>query len=524
MELLQIGSEDWVSSFDAPEGVNWHYTPIENLEQYLEKLKEEKLAKILPNLLPDQEVPTIKLHFGAVFLTDFVEEKDLEILGPCFEAYTIFYDNSFDIDESHYQGVYRRKRPQKCHFEGSRLEKIAHLTRLCFSGQYGAKLKLGDIDISPQFEGHISYEGNIRVNLEGDFGETFSPLFTYRYNLPHFSMVLDLFQEHTKRGACQFQMRITPFVRGSVYERLETIIVNQAAMEDIYRLEPVDNAGFYCISIWAKGQGLLSFGHLHWRYSREGYGHLVLGGQRICDSRNQEALIYFNPGDLKPPLNVYFSGYRPAEGFEGFGMMKSLKCPFVLVADPRIEGGGFYIGSPEYEKAIADKLQEALDYLGFTNKQLILSGMSMGSFGALYYASRLLPHSVIVNKPFTNLGDVVDRMPLHRPNEFETIGDILMNNTGGSGKEQVKVLNDKFWSAFKPADFSHTEFAIAYMEHDDYDNRAAYKLVDYFAEKSVHIVTKGYPGRHNDNSRAVNNWLLEQFVQTLKRDFGRIFD
>ena len=32
-------------------------------------------------------------------------------------------------------------------------------------------------------------------------------------------------------------------------------------------------------------------------------------------------IYYFNPGDLKPPLAVYFSGYRSAEGFEGRGMM-----------------------------------------------------------------------------------------------------------------------------------------------------------------------------------------------------------
>lgn len=47
---------------------------------------------------------------------------------------------------------------------------------------------------------------------------------------------------------------------------------------------------------------------------------------------------------------------------------------------PRIEGGAFYLGSEDYENGIKDVIQGALDYLGFTHDQLILSGLSMGSF------------------------------------------------------------------------------------------------------------------------------------------------
>lgn len=44
---------------------------------------------------------------------------------------------------------------------------------------------------------------------------------------------------------------------------------------------------------------------------------------------------------MKPPLNVYFSGYRTAEGFEGYYMMKRMNAPFLLIGDPRVEGGSF---------------------------------------------------------------------------------------------------------------------------------------------------------------------------------------
>ena len=110
-----------------------------------------------------------------------------------------------------------------------------------------------------------------------------------------------------------------------------------------------------------------------------------MGGQRFTDEKRDEFIHYFNPGDMKPPLNVYFSGYRP-EGFEGYFMMNKMNAPFILIGDPRLEGGSFYLGSETFEQGIINVIQNALDFLGFKHDELILSGLSMGSFGALYYA------------------------------------------------------------------------------------------------------------------------------------------
>ena len=97
----------------------------------------------------------------------------------------------------------------------------------------------------------------------------------------------------------------------------------------------------------------------------------------------EEVFAYFDPGDRKPPLNVYFSGYKTKEGFEGYRAMRNLGCPFLLISDARLEGGGFYMGSEEYEKLIKDVLRKYMDELGFSGDQVILSGLSMGTYGAL---------------------------------------------------------------------------------------------------------------------------------------------
>ncbi|PTK05053.1 accessory Sec system protein Asp2, partial [Mammaliicoccus sciuri] len=156
----------------------------------------------------------------------------------------------------------------------------------------------------------------------------------------------------------------------------------------------------------ARGNGTVHLGPIHKRWSRLDMGQFLLGGSRFVDSQRQEFIYYFHPGDMIPPLNVYFSGYRTAEGFEGYYMMKRMNALFLLIGDPRVEGGSFYIGLSEYEQGIINVIDETLEKLNFKSHELILSGLSMGSFGALYYGAQLNPQAIIVGKPLVNIGTI----------------------------------------------------------------------------------------------------------------------
>lgn len=82
---------------------------------------------------------------------------------------------------------------------------------------------------------------------------------------------------------------------------------------------------------------------LHSRWGRDGAGNFIAGGQRIVNPQTRDDIAYyFNPGDLKPPLNVYFSGAREAEGFEAYFLFKGLKAPMLLFTDMRLNIGQFY--------------------------------------------------------------------------------------------------------------------------------------------------------------------------------------
>ena len=150
----------------------------------------------------------------------------------------------------------------------------------------------------------------------------------------------------------------------------------------------------------------------------------IPGGEKHITSAREEVFSYFDPGDMRPPLTVYFSGYKTQEGFEGYYMMRKMGCPFLLIAEARLEGGGFYMGSEEYENLLLEVIERSRKELGFTRHQVLLAGMSMGSFGALYYGCDIRPHAILLGKPLASIGDVASNEKLFRPGVFPTSLDV----------------------------------------------------------------------------------------------------
>ena len=189
-------------------------------------------------------------------------------------------------------------------------------------------------------------------------------------------------------------------------------------MKDLVKIKNTQVDAFMSFSIFARGHGKLNIKGIHSRYSRNGLGAFIVGAKRYVTSAREEIFAYFEPGDFKPPLTVYFSGHKTREGFEGYFMMKSMGTPFLLIAEQRLAGGGYYLGDEEYENMMVDILEEHINKLGFSRNQVILSGISMGSIGSLYYGAKLKPRALILGKPLANLGNIAANERLNRPGVF----------------------------------------------------------------------------------------------------------
>jgi accessory secretory protein Asp2 len=207
------------------------------------------------------------------------------------------------------------------------------------------------------------------------------------------------------------------------------------------------------------------------------------------------------------------------EGFEGYFMMAGLGCPFLLVTDPRLEGGRFYLGSVELENQLVEVIRECVDSLGFREEDLIFSGLSMGAFAALYYGSQFKAHAIIAGKPIVDLGYVAERGRLVRPNDFFTIFDIVnfwkRERRAGNSSTVDGFTQDLLTRWNGTPGFGDTKILMSYMLQDDYDDEAYYALLNSQTGKPTTVIARGYQGRHNDDSASVVTWFSTQYRRVI---------
>lgn len=507
---LQIGGSDLEHLFANSKNIEWDY-----FDPNLMELESDYL-NIVRNIIDEHG------QFDFIFIQTVYSEKliaMLEIVGTPYNIYVDygFWNTQYENDETLKQLI---ARPLTYQNDTDLYEKLKAVT---FSGQYGDKLYPKHCIVNQSFKGDIAFMGNKYLVLSGDFGQTLKQVVSWKNNIvcdKH--KATQIWPEFVVEDGVEIEFTLRIIQSGTVDTIIDEKVLNQDDLSRPIIIESRPYDVYASVSLKVRGEGQVKVGAIHKRWSRYDMGEFLFGGQRYVDENREEFFYYFSPGDLKPPLNVYFSGYRSLEGFEAYFMMNKLNSPFLLISDPRVEGGSFYIGSDSYESAIKDIIAEKLDYLGFESDELILSGLSMGSFGALYYGAQLNPSGVIIGKPLVNIGTIAENMRLLRPEDFGTALDVLMTNEQGVSAENIQNLNNKFWNVMAQSDISNTTFAIAYMQHDDYDAHAYAELFPLLSKQQARVISRGVPGRHNDDSPTITNWFINFYHILLETKFGRV--
>ena len=494
IQVLQLGKNDWSQMYELPNYIDFSYA-----EQY------ENTSKVI---------------YDLVFIDRSIAEDEFKALMLAVKAHTLYITEEVYINKP-------TKKLMECKC-GKTIRKediqafLMTEARNYFPKPYGEKFRLASVAIAQGFKGSVEWKGNYSVVVDGEYGQELSQIAYWRNNIPIFEgQAIDFWLEYKKDPEVEIALSITQFRNGSISTVQQTWYFDEEQLNDIVIADNQMPTGPVFVSLLAKGKGRLEIIALHDRYSRRGHGMFLPGGERHVTSDREEVFYYFDPGDCKPPLNVYFSGYKTMQGFEGYYMMRKMGAPFLLIAEPRLEGGSFYMGSEEYENSIVSIIQSHLDKLGFSNKELILSGLSMGTYGALYYGCDLLPHAMILGKPLASIGDVALNERLHRPGGFPTSLDVLSYTTGSSDVASAKVLNDRFWNKFRKADFNKSKFVMSYMIEDDYDSSAYQKLISNITSAGAAVYGKGIHGRHNDATGPIAGWFKNQYEQILNNDFSR---
>lgn len=496
VRVLQLGTKDFSKLMQVSKCAEWWYEP-----DFSE--------------LPEKD-------FDVVILNREVTADEFEYLTRFVKAYCLFVTESVPLKKGDVtRRLYVRKMGKRVSAEELEALLKDDLPDY-FPGSYGEKFHPQFLSVAQGFKGKVSWRGYECVDLDGEYGNELTQIVFWRNNFPiDEDQAIEFWLEYAKDDAVEISMEVSVFrfTYSSNPETQQVWTFSEKELDDVVYVENKNQKrGHMFVSLKARGQGRLTITALHMRYSRRGKGNFILGGGRAVTSQREEVFYYFDPGNLKPPLNVYFSGYRTQEGFEGYYMMRGMEHPFLLITETRLEGGGFYLGSKEYEDAIEQIIRDHMSKLKFQNSQVILSGLSMGSFGALYYGCRIRPNAILLGKPLGSIGDVAQNDRINRPGGSSWL-DVLHKACGNLSQDAVRELNDRFWNLFDRVDWSGTRFAVAYMIEDDLDGNAYENLQTHLRDAGAKIYGKGLHGRHNDNTPGIVNWFVYQYREIIKKEF-----
>ena len=497
VRVLQLGREDFSRQIRVAECGEWYYEP--DFSQ-----------------LPEKD-------FEVVILDREITGGEFDYLIRFMRAYCLFVTGNVPLKKgSITRRLFIRKMGKRVSAERLRVLLEEELPDY-FPGAYGEKFEPHNMAVAQGFKGKTSWRGFEGIELEGDYGSDPGQIIFWRNNIPiDEGRSLDFWLEYEKDDTVEISLEISmlQFTYGAEPKFTDVWNFSEGELNNtVYITNKTGKVGYIFVSLKAKGKGKLSVTALHIRHSRRGKGNFLPGGRRIVTSKREEVFYYFDPGNLKPPLNVYFSGYKTEESFEGYYMMRKLQQPFLLLMDNRLEGGSFYIGSEEYENTIEQILRKHIEKLGFRNSDVILSGISMGSFGALYYGCKILPNTILLGKPLASLGDMVNNERLKPPGGSHSWLDLLHKTYGSLDQDAAARINDRFWNRFDSIDWSGTRFAAAYMIEDDLDGNAYENLQFHLKDAGVRIYGKGLHGRHNDNTSGIVKWFLSQYQGIIENDF-----
>ena len=497
INVLQLGLTNWAQKYRISDQIKWEFNSLPLIS------KKDRYSVVIVS--------------GKVNLTG----QQWEQLHWLVDPYCVLY----------VPGVEKQLTNEGKYFLNSQMAQpitediqhlIDHLPRRYFFGQSGIRIPVSTLMLNRNVETY-EYIDSAHLKLDVDTKKWIN-IGNYRSNLYlNPKRLIKMWLEYQQHNV---QIRLHGFIQpggGDGDPLKDNFIIDMDSLMNEIQLpvELHDEPRFASISLEIKGQGQVIIGNLHSRWSREGYGDYIAGGQRLVNEKSREEIAYyFNPGDLRPPLNVYFSGARSLEGFEAYPTFRKLHTPTILFTDPRLEVGQFYT-TPEMESQIKNVINNVLKKLGFDQSQLIMNGISMGTYPAIRLGSQLGAYMINVAKPIANLGLVARRGRLERPNEFETIYDIDHRLIASFDDSVLDELDEYFWDVFNQQDLTQTRLFIGYMADDDYDNQAIEKLKRSPAvRKAKQFAYKGFPGHHND-SQEVNKWFLNRLKHVLKDDFNR---
>lgn len=496
--ILQIAYHNWADSYTIPQDIEWHF------------ISPEKILDFSTTIFHPQT-------YDFVLVDKLFELDYLVFLDKAIPTSRLLYHPDNTLLSSVLEEFFLSKQAKAVDFSSPE-NLIAHLHQVLLSVPQRKLITPSQFHLLVKQGLDIEHIGQGKTKLTGIFGQTFQPLGYYSaaYTTVE-AQTIDIWPifQHSKDLEVRYQF--------AVYQQqdkqdllLATFYYDRRHMEQPCTLSMPENSRLL-ISIEVKGEGVLTLGNLAIRNSYSDYGQGMVGGHRLATAEREEIFYYFNPGKQSKILNVYFSDGNPDLVLQDNPFLDMSQTAYLVLADPRFEAGGYYLGSPAFEKEIRNIIQEHLDALSLTAQDCIFSGGNMGAFAALYYASSFRPHTVLLANPIVHLGNLALNEATVHPGKTSSILDILQSLTPRYTAQTAATWNQVLLDQLKQPDWHETSFAIATMKTDAIDGEAYPVLTDYLLQtaKPRQLISREFANNPEKDRDLLAEWFYAQYTNIL---------
>lgn len=196
IHVLYVGDDDWTTKYGIPDNIEFEVYESDESE-----LTANRPARKLMDL---------------VILDRDITLSEEKAFTKFTRGYCLFATENVQMLNSATSRYFKARMGQYL-YTGDVQYFLAHEVRNYYPNPYGEKFNPAKLAVSDSFTGRVACDGNYNLVLDGEFGEDFSQIAYWRYNIPVFEgQCIDMYLEYEKTGDVEIKLRLFQFYYGSI--------------------------------------------------------------------------------------------------------------------------------------------------------------------------------------------------------------------------------------------------------------------------------------------------------------------
>lgn len=223
IHVLYVGDDDWTTKYSIPDNIEFEVYESDESE-----LTANRPARKLMDL---------------VILDRDITLSEEKAFTKFTRGYCLFATENVQMLNSATSRYFKARMGQYL-YTGDVQYFLAHEVRNYYPNPYGEKFNPAKLAVSDSFTGRVACDGNYNLVLDGEFGEDFSQIAYWRYNIPVFEgQCIDMYLEYEKTGDVEIKLRLFQFYYGSIGDIKQVWEFDEEQLQDVFRIDNESDQG-----------------------------------------------------------------------------------------------------------------------------------------------------------------------------------------------------------------------------------------------------------------------------------------